>query len=178
VFSLFDRGAMAGFLGAMAWGYGRRGYGAHRTARIALNDRFTSALRDLAAAAGDGARSAFRCLWERDRRPSLAWLGTSFGTKVLYFAADDDGRRPGGPLIYDANVMRGLHEVGEAGFASPSRLRADDYVQYVEVTQRTTDGIGDLRPDAAEYVLFGIGRAAREEESWARRASRLRGRSP
>jgi hypothetical protein len=94
------------FLVAMAWGYGRRGYGPWRTARILSRNRL--AANRLHAVAStlrrSGAEAAYwRLADERDCR--LRFLGPAFGTKFLAFCSTDE-QHPA--LILDRLVAQWL----------------------------------------------------------------------
>ena len=123
----------------MVWGYGTVGRGPARVEHICSRR----------AAAGDPGQA-----WDVGLRDAkLAYLGPSFATKILYFAAFAEAApwRPA-PLIADAVVARalGLH-----------KFTRDAYIAYCAEAahaSRALDG-SRCRADQIEYALFARGKA-------------------
>ncbi len=151
-------------IAAMAWGFGMTGYGGFRTA--AMLDHLDAIQAIVATARSGSAADAFQRLWDRNHA-AVPYLGTAFGTKLLYFAGDRGTRRPR-LLIYDANVRLGLRATGQ-DFPPPSSLTTRRYIAYLELVERVARK-AEVSPDVVEYTLFCTGR----EERRLRRASRFR----
>jgi hypothetical protein len=93
--------------------------------------------------------------WDVARRDAkLAYLGPSFATKILYFAAfaDTVPCRPA-PLIADAVVAQAL---------GLRRFTRDTYIAYCSEAARASRALdGDrCRADQIEYALFTRGHAS------------------
>lgn len=93
------------FVVAMTWGYGKRGYGPHRTARIfSENDDAGKKLRQVAfTVEASGSVEGYRLLANECR---LKYLGPAFGTKFLAFCPQAKISPPA--LVIDANVGKWL----------------------------------------------------------------------
>ncbi len=148
-------------IAAMAWGFGTTGYGGFRTATMLGHREAIEAI--VATAHSASAEEAYRCLWDRNHA-AVPYLGTAFGTKLLYFAGDRGARRPR-LLIYDANVRLGLRATGQ-DFPPPSSLTTRRYIAYLELVERVAKQ-AEVSPDVVEYTLFRIGK----QERSPRRAS-------
>jgi hypothetical protein len=153
-------------IAAMAWGFGTTGYGGFRAATMLGHLETIEAI--VATARSGTAEEAYRRLWDR-HRTAVPYLGTAFGTKLLYFAGNRGTRRPR-PLIYDANVWRGLRAMGH-DFPPPASVTTPRYIAYLELVERVAKRV-QVSPDVVEYTLFCTGK----QERRLRRASRSRRR--
>lgn len=136
----------AAFLAAMAWGYGRVGYGPHRVEHtLAPGER--GAAEKLAEMASVAQRSD-PCRLDR--------LGPAFGTKFLYFVG-------GGALILERLLADSLKRVASIAMGS---TRWDDraYSRYLELVGRWADG-RHVAPDILGQVLF-TAEATRTGNKW------------
>ena len=159
---VFDRSEEADgldlYLAAMAWGYGRVGYGAWRTAAVLRRNgavgvrRTVDRLRGMAL---DPSSDSFRA-WSAGGEAKLTGVGTAFASKLAYFAAYDrsSGR---GPLIADVNTSWALWAL--TGIES-SRVSARRYEQYVAWAQDQASGLR-CRSDDIERALFELGPTVR-----------------
>jgi len=148
-------------IAAMAWGFGTTGYGGFRTAAMLGHLEAIEAI--VATARSASAAEAYQRLWDRNHA-AVPYLGTAFGTKLLYFAGDRPTRPPR-PLIYDANVRLGLRATGQ-DFPPASSLTTGGYIAYLELVERVAKQ-AEVSPDVVEYTLFRIGK----QERSLRRAS-------
>ena len=98
-------------------------------------------------------------------RPSgyVPWLGSSFGTKVLYFGAYESLRAVQlRPLILDANVITGLRLLCPRLVMDSSRPTADQYKAYLELASQWAAAWG-TEPDMIERLLFAYGKDPKDE---------------
>lgn len=163
VFKRSDDDPLDLFLAAMAWGFGGRGYGWHRTSAI-LNQSGEHAV----ARAVDRLREkvtedmswVWRA-WSRGGAAKLRGLDTAFASKVAYFGAFDRSEGSG-PLICDLNTAWAYWFFTDQW---DSRSDAGIYAAYVSwAEQRATDLA--CRSDDIERALFEIGPAVRKH--WKR----------
>jgi hypothetical protein len=146
------------FVAALAWGYGDRGYGSFRAARVFADnatadiERLVGALADLGP--DDPAASWRAC--ERDHR--LKHLGVAFSTKVAHFAGYDAVAHRG-PLIADVNTAWGVWALSGREI---SNIRTDPemYARYVNLAEDLATST--MTPADIEYALFVIGPAIRD----------------
>lgn len=100
---------------------------------------------------GEGPASAYRAL-SKHQRLWISGLGSSYFTKLMYFAGYDAKPHMSQPLIMDDKVIAGLIAVtGQRWTAS-----LEDYVRYIDLAkdwsyEHNTD------PDVIERRLFEIG---------------------
>lgn len=152
------------FVAAMAWGFGDRGYGWHRTALIvnsAGEARIRQAVEDMHRVAVEHDYGAVWRSWSRGGIAKLPGLDTAFASKLAYFASFDR-RECRGPLIADLNTTWALWAL--AGIWD-SRKSASLYGQYVAWAERQAHDL-TCRPDEIERALFAIGPGIRRE--WKR----------
>lgn len=147
------------FLAAMVWGHGNNGYGPHRVGRIvaAAGSEIAPRLGAMVAASqSDGPAAAWEAM---TRTAKLRWLGPSFGTKVIYFAAVASPPPGQLPLIADINTSWGIWDLTKASHDPIARSfqRRDGYVRYVQVAHRWAEELG-CRPDDVERALFEHGK--------------------
>ncbi|MEV1143473.1 hypothetical protein [Micromonospora sp. NPDC049799] len=138
--------AVQAFVTAMAWGYGRVGYGAFRTARVLReNDEAPRVLREVALRTRrDGGAEAFE--WLKQHR--LRYLGVSFATKYLFFCSDAEAAPA---LVLDRRVQRWLWQHADCHVSLDWNVK--DYRRYLCLV--TTWGRElNLRPDEVEYLMF------------------------
>ncbi|MEA5360190.1 hypothetical protein VA596_11640 [Amycolatopsis sp., V23-08] len=104
--------------GVLAWGYGVRGYGPHRTNRIVRHDpaadHLDTALAGLRAELVP-LETLLDCYEQLRSTAKPKGLGPAFFTKILYFAGYRRGHGGPQPLILDSVVAAGLP--AEAGAA-------------------------------------------------------------
>jgi hypothetical protein len=137
------------FLVAMAWGYGKVGYGLWRTARILQQsshapDRLAKVAQHLAHR---GALDAYGLLAGECR---LRGLGPAFGTKYLYFCPQSAA----GPqaLIFDRLVAGWLGEHVDVRL-NPSSWSPRTYRRYLELVSSWADALG-VAGDEVEGCIF------------------------
>ncbi len=138
---------------SMVWGFGRVGYGPFRTARMLSGRDARARLERIREATLVDAASGFSALWDA-RRAAVPYLGTSMGTKFLYFAA---GRSGAGlrPLVFDVNVLTALSAIPGLGFPSTlRRVDADAYARYIRLADAWA---GTGMRDSVELELFNRG---------------------
>ena len=139
------------FVAAMAWGFGERGYGWHRTRGMFGEDgaqRVPKLVGSLRSSANDPEE-----IW-RVLRGSLGLrgLGPAFGTKLAYFASYHD--KPGtGPLIADRWTAWAFWAFTERW---DIRASARSYAEYVHSAQAWAARLG-RRPDDVERAFFIAG---------------------
>jgi len=138
--------AVATFVAAMVWGFGRVGYGPYRTARVlAKNPDAGERLGELARrVATDGGPDAFD--WFAGHR--LEGLGVAFSTKFMFFCGAD---RAAPALVLDRLVSDWFHS--NAGWRPNLDWNGRDYRNYVESVVRWSDELG-LRPADTELLIF------------------------
>lgn len=139
------------FTAAMVWGYGTVGRGPARVANII--GRSGNTLDARLEQVIDAASSDPGTAWDTALRDAkIAYLGPSFATKVLYFAAFAGGvpDRPA-PLIADVVVAHALRL---------RRFGRDSYVQYCTDAARAAKALSGVRrrADQIEFALFETGK--------------------
>ncbi|UOZ05745.1 hypothetical protein [Amycolatopsis sp. WQ 127309] len=144
--------------GVLAWGYGIRGYGPHRTNKILRHeqaaDHLDTALAGLRADLVPLA-TLLDCYEQLRTTAKLKGLGPAFFTKILYFAGYRRGHGGPQPLILDSVVAAQLPP--EAGAArrfshgwSTGTWR--DYLLWAAEQAGRTEYGGE--PDRVEMALF------------------------
>jgi len=156
--------AEAAFIVSMVWGYGVKGYGRPRTARVlATNDapgRLQAVVRTLM---DEGAVAAYDRLGKDQR---LRGLGPAFGTKFLYFCQSPD-QRPRA-LIHDEFVASWLRD--SAGInLSPLAWSTRTYAAYLGLLHRWADELA-CEPDDVELAIFHVAASSRRSP-WAPRSA-------
>lgn len=137
-------GAVAAFIASQIWGYGTTGYGPYRLAEAVSHPELPAALQTARTSLRAGQPiEAFRALCV-DRQ--IAWTGTSFGSKYLYFT-DPHARA----LILDRFVSDWLAE--HAGLSL--RAQRDDrvYSIWLRVAERWASELG-VASDRLEMIVF------------------------
>jgi hypothetical protein len=151
VFADSTTSARQRFTAAMVWGYGTVGRGPARVANIVqrAGTMLDARLEQMIDAASSDPGHA----WDAALRDAkVAYLGPSFATKLLYFAAfarcapDHPA-----PLIADAVVARAL---------GLRRFGRDSYVQYCTDATRAAEALLGVRrrADQIEFALFTAGK--------------------
>lgn len=139
------------FIGVMIWGYGSVGYGAWRTSQALATPDCTSILQQVFQLVGNKRTApAYEML-------QLAWCGTSFASKFLYFSGMGCGVERY-PLILDSRVLNALARI----VPDSSRYRSSGsqgYLQYVDDAHEWADEIG-CQAHNIEYWLWQWGKAA------------------
>jgi hypothetical protein len=158
-------GDIGSFIAAMIWGFGPTGYGPRRLTDMLTTHRGANEPADVAAeimatARRDGAVAGFGALWSGGRTRVFK-LGTAFGTKALYFAAD--ATTPGEtPLVLDQFVHAGAAKINErfhdaCDVPDPGRyMTRADYGNYCAWAAACGASSGTT-PDGVEYALFALG---------------------
>lgn len=144
------------FIASMVFGYGDRGYGAWRVARVrnlVSGGEFSKAIGGQYAAAALSPADSWNTHTGSER---LKFFGPAFATKFAYFAALQQGRDFPMPLIADANTSKAVNKL--FGISRSARS-GSSYVQYVDKACEVAATIGgDTRPDDVERALFEIGK--------------------
>jgi hypothetical protein len=133
----------------MVWGFGNRGYGPWRTARMLAapdaEDRVAEVLR---VAREEGAVAAYEAIAGACR---LDRMGPVFATKLLYFAGKGS-RLPGkAPVVLDRLVGLLLSEHGVA--LRWGRFHPGDYARYLDLVDSIGRRVG-ADPEDVECALF------------------------
>ncbi|SFN48920.1 hypothetical protein SAMN05216207_101550 [Pseudonocardia ammonioxydans] len=146
-----DEQAIRAFVTAMAWGYGRVGYGAWRTRRILdhSGDAAGPRLRAVAEAAHHGPEAAFAAM----AAAPLPYLGPAFGTKYIYFCTaavrdQHDGRTA--PVL-DQVVRRWLAR--HAGLRLAGTWSTRQYGLYLDRLESWGTLLG-IPSDQVEELVF------------------------
>jgi hypothetical protein len=141
--------AVEAFLAVMAWGFGMTGYGPYRTtAMLSSQGDADRRLRAIARAViRDGPAAGYRALATTSNLPGL---GTSFGSKVLYYFQPSVARPRA--LILDAFVTSWLsREV--AWRIDIAAWSMKGYDRYLDSMHKWAEAL-DLAPDELEMCLF------------------------
>lgn len=138
--------ALAGFLAAMVWGFGRAGYGPWRV-RQALDRHadLPDTLLRAAKAAQDDPVTAYRILAES--RPTR--IGPAFGTKFLHFSVPSSDSSP---LILDRIVADWCREHADLRF-NPVPWSPAVYERYLDRLRNWARYLG-VMPDVVEELMF------------------------
>ena len=140
------------FLMAMAWGFGKNGFGPHRTQKIMQSDCADEKIAAIVAATRhDGAAAGWTALLTTHK---IKHLNMAFGTKLLYFAGYNTEHRPR-PLILDKRVRASLHELAPGTVPAKGLVRQADYLRYLDLAEEwASDPTWRQQPDVVEYALF------------------------
>jgi hypothetical protein len=143
------RQAVEALVVSRVWGFGRVGYGPHRTRRILAETPGAAELLHVVALtlAADGPVAAYGRLG-RDCR--VKWFGPAFGTKYLAFSQQVD--QPIVALIHDELVSSWLVRNGRPDLASHgwSERKYEAYVVQVHAWARQLD----CSAETLEYLMF------------------------
>jgi hypothetical protein len=144
------------FIASMVFGYGDRGYGAWRVARIRglfSRDEFTKAIKGQFTAASLSPADSWNSHTSSER---LKFFGPAFATKFAYFAALRQGAEFPIPLIADANTSKAVNK--HFGISESAKAKVG-YLQYVDKACEIAAEIGgNTRPDDVERALFTLGK--------------------
>jgi hypothetical protein len=166
-----EEGAVRAFLAAMAWGYGRVGYGPWRSARILRSrpdaamrlHRSATALREL------GALEGYELLAATCR---LQGLGPAFGTKYLAFCPQP-AEQPHA-LILDRLVADWLRRSTRLSI-DPVPWSPRGYARYLD-RMRSWAAAAEVTPEELEQCIFRVEASTRggqwSEEAQAPRSER------
>jgi len=148
------------FLAAMIWGHGTNGYGPYRVSRIiaAAGDELVPRLQAMITTAQTGPAEAWDAMAETAK---LRWLGPSFGTKVLYFAAVASPPAAELPLIADINTSWGIWDLTKSTGDPIARSfeSRDGYLRYVDRAHQWAAELGaGFQADDVERALFEHGK--------------------
>ena len=145
------------FLWTMAWGHNGANYGAARVNKIIANPNTAADIAQIVALARAGSvQAAFMGLHGQFR---LAGLGTSFGSKLIYFAGFDPSTDSTQPLILDSLVTQALAEVIDPALAQASwnyqtRDSAEYWVYCDLVRTIRNQYVPEARIDMVEHWLW------------------------
>lgn len=157
-------------IAAMAWGFGVRGYGPARTAKMLDTDGVDEAAADIIdTTLTTGAGPGFSALFKTNGSGRISGLAVAMGSKLLYFACRGDSLPARGPrpMIYDQWVFAGLALLPENerprlrtnGSLLPSpagRVSQEAYEAWCQwAADRATDH--GVMPDDVEFALFAEG---------------------
>ena len=144
------------FIASMVFGYGDRGYGAWRVARICSRvsrDELINAFEAQYAAAAMSADASWKSHTGSAR---LKYFGPAFATKFAYFAELRQRAEFPIPLIADANTSKAVNKY--FGISESAKVEVS-YLQYVDKACEIAAEIGgNTRPDDVERALFEIGK--------------------
>ena len=144
------------FVASMVFGYGDRGYGAWRVARIRglfSRDEFTKAIKGQFTASAQSPADSWNSHTSSER---LKFFGPAFATKFAYFAALRQGAEFPIPLIADANTSKAVNK--HFGISESAKVKVG-YLQYVDKACEIAAEIGsNTRPDDVERAPFEIGK--------------------
>ena len=140
------------FLMAMAWGYGPKGYGPHRTRAVLDADGAEEKIGAIVEATQtEGAAAGWHALLTTHK---IKGLNMSFGTKLLYFAGYTTEHRPR-PLILDKRVRASLQKVAPGTVPAKGWVRQTDYLRYLDLAEEwASDPTWQQAPDVVEFGLF------------------------
>lgn len=163
-----DCGPIGLFTAAMIWGLRPGGYGPFRLREMLTTPRHgrqpAEVITEIVNTVREkGAEAGFSSLWSAGASRVFR-LGTAFGTKALYFAANDS--TPGArPLVLDQFVYLGAQEFTNCdpdfveAVPDPRRyMTGDMYLGYCTAMAARANGAG-VRADMLEYALFAHGKA-------------------
>jgi hypothetical protein len=163
-------GPVAEFVAAMIWGFGLTPYGPHRLVGMLTESRddqppLMTIEQIMGTAQRKGAAAGFGALW-RNGRSRVYGLGIAFGTKALYFAADDGTPGPR-PLVLDQFVYAGTQRLIETnqillGAPVPDPRRYLTSQRYEDYCKWAADILEDptVAAELVEFVLFQLGKGA------------------
>jgi hypothetical protein len=150
------------FVAVMMWGYGTRGYGPARTAKMLATtdaDRRIASAFQAANDPRDGARSGYAALAD-PAVARLAWLGPAFGTKFLYFAGHDRVHYGPQPLILDGLVGHWIERHASVRVLPWTWMRSA-YGRYLDLIHGWAAELG-WEPDQVEHRIFTLARSGQE----------------
>ena len=148
-------GAVNCFLAAMAWGYGRNGYGPFRTQRVLAEPGAAEALakaRD--AVHHKGPLDGYRVLAAQQR---IKHLGPAFGTKFLYFESSR-------ALILD-RLIAGWYEATAGVDLKATTWQPSLYADYLATMDNWSEK-SRLRPAQLEEAIFTLSASTRMGSQW------------
>ena len=149
------------FLATMAWGYGRVGYGPHRTANmLGMPDTRSSLVAAARSVRKDEALRGYERLAGDCR---IKGLGPGLRNEVRQRSGKRlTASQP--PLIHDDLVASWLRDNGRPDL-SASAWSARKYAAYLDQIQAWADAL-DLDPETVEYLIFQS-RANQQGNQWA-----------
>lgn len=136
------------FLVTLIWGYGDRGYGRFRAKELLRQKKLSESLKDCTSALNtNDTNRAFKSLIET----GADGLGSSFGTKFLYFAAKDDVSPR--PIILDRLV---LDAIQKWGVYPRKKFITIDSEKYLKMTREFHEAaiFYKIESDELEEILF------------------------
>lgn len=156
-----------GFLVCMIWGFGSRGYAQHRTRKIFSSDNFSTSLQETITHLKDkNLAKAFESLITNGPEG----LGSSFGTKYLYFANPDETQHP--PIIVDALVAEAINDLTMRR-VDPLRLNSTRYLELIAEFSQAAEFL-ELRPEVLEEILFDWALKRSSNAGWSSMTAGLR----
>lgn len=157
------RQAETAFIVAMAWGFGKVGYGPWRTKRM-LQESPEAArrLRDIARKLhSQGPIRAYEAMASRQR---LTWLGPAFGTKYLHFCSM--GKASDTALVLDRLVADWLSR--NTGLSLDARLwSVPTYARYFQHLAMWSHALQVAASDL-ECCIFQAEANRRSKSQWTR----------
>lgn len=155
-----DADPLTAFLWTMAWGHNGNNYGASRADKIAADSNAAEKITQIVALTQQGSiEAAFDGLHGQYR---LIGLGTSFVSKLIYFAGFDPDPDSTQPLIFDSFIANALAEVIDPALAQTSwnyqtRSWAEYWVYCDLVRMIRNRYVPNARIDMVEDWLWLIG---------------------
>jgi len=153
--------AEAAFVVILTWGFGRVGYGPHRTRRVLDSTPQSADLLHAVARtlADDGAVAAYRRLAGDCR---LRFLGPAFGTKYLAFCQPANTEPVA--LIHDALVSAWLARHGRPDLTAAT-WSVPMYEAYLDQLHRWSVELA-VHPETIEFLIFQD-EATRQGNQWS-----------
>ena len=160
-----DQGAGGSFIAAMAWGYGRVGYGPFRARRALDSVADAEARLGLVARTvrTEGGPAAYEVMSGPAR---LTGLGPAFGTKFMYFCP----QKPSGPpaIILDRLVASWLNSNVGTAF-DPVPWKPETYTRYIQLLVGWAAALG-VEADEIEECIF-VAAASATPGQWSSNAT-------
>lgn len=143
--------AVRAFLAAMVWGYGTRGYGAYRTARILAStaDAGVRLQETMQITRADGGPAGFAYL----AKYRLKGLGVAFATKYLYFCQSELDTVLPAPIL-DSIVCNWL--ATNTHWRPRMHWNLADYRRYCDLISAWSAELQEP-PPTVEYLMFASG---------------------
>jgi Putative 8-oxoguanine DNA glycosylase OGG-like protein len=151
------------FVAVMLWGFGRTGYGAHRTATMLAAPNLKPTLCAVSRCLAFGMYGA---AYDVFRAAKIRWLGPSFATKYLYFCSIRTAY-PIRALIFDSRVASALRHsdfpedfwrylTRSGGPSSSVYWTSSGYLQYLILMHSWASAL-HCSADQIEIFLFENG---------------------
>jgi hypothetical protein len=140
----------------MAWGFGKRGYGAVRVQRMLQSNNASQRIANIVGTVRTlGAGAGWKALLGQTEH--VRGLGMAFGTKLLYFAAYKSSCPGPRPLILDARVRRAAVKYG-IPIPAKGRVVGSAYDCYLACAKKWANTPSwKQTPETVEFALFCLG---------------------